>query len=203
MPRRTVITPTAPRSDVDLTALNAAVAACRACGLCQTRTNTVPGEGNPSPELVFVGEGPGADEDAQGRPFVGRAGELLTAMIAAMGFSRESVYICNVVKCRPPGNRLPEKDEVAACIGYLVRQLELLRPKVICSLGNTPLRALTGNDKLGITSVRGQVLDWRGTPLVPTFHPAYLLRNPPAKKPCWEDLKVVLKVLGREPPARG
>ena len=202
MPRRTAITPSAARDDADLAALNAAVAGCKACRLCETRTKTVPGEGSPTPELVFVGEGPGADEDAQGRPFVGRAGELLTAMITAMGFSRESVYICNVVKCRPPGNRLPETDEVAACAGYLVRQLELLKPKVICSLGNTPLRALTANDKLGITSMRGQVLDWRGTPLVPTFHPAYLLRNPPAKKPCWEDLKVVLKVLGREPPAR-
>lgn len=179
-----------------------AVAACRACGLCATRTTTVPGEGSASTELVFVGEGPGADEDAQGRPFVGRAGELLTAMIQAMGYPREQVYICNVVKCRPPGNRVPAPDEVAACLPYLERQLLAISPKVICTLGNTPLRALMGDDKLGITRLRGQRLDWRGIPLIPTFHPAYLLRNPPAKKPCWEDLKAVLAVLGRTPPPR-
>jgi uracil-DNA glycosylase family 4 len=186
----------------DIAAIAAEVAQCRACGLCATRTNTVPGEGNPATELVFVGEGPGADEDAQGRPFVGRAGELLTAMIVAMGFPRDQVFICNVVKCRPPGNRLPAPDEIAACQGFLHRQLLAIRPKVICTLGNTPLRALMGDDKLGITKLRGQRLDWRGIPLIPTFHPAYLLRNPPAKKPCWEDLKVVLGVLGRTPPAR-
>jgi DNA polymerase len=186
----------------DIAAIATEVAQCRACGLCATRTNTVPGEGNPATELVFVGEGPGADEDAQGRPFVGRAGELLTAMIVAMGFPRDQVFICNVVKCRPPGNRLPAPDEIAACQGFLHRQLLAIRPKVICTLGNTPLRALMGDDKLGITKLRGQRLDWRGIPLIPTFHPAYLLRNPPAKKPCWEDLKVVLGVLGRTPPPR-
>lgn len=185
-----------------LDAVAQAVAACQRCGLCQTRTTTVPGEGCASAELVFVGEGPGADEDAQGRPFVGRAGELLTAMIQGMGFARDQVYICNVVKCRPPGNRVPAGDEVAACLPYLERQLLGIAPKVICTLGNTPLRALMGDDKLGITKLRGQRLAWRGIPLIPTFHPAYLLRNPPAKKPCWEDLKTVLTVLGRTPPAR-
>ena len=187
----------------DLAAVTAEVSTCRRCGLCATRTNTVPGEGDPAARLVFVGEGPGADEDAQGRPFVGRAGELLTAMIGAMGFARSEVYICNVVKCRPPDNRLPERDEVAACLPYLHRQLLAIRPTVICTLGNTPLRALMGDEKLGITKLRGQRLDWRGIPLIPTFHPAYLLRNPPAKKPCWEDLKTVLAVMGREPPKKG
>lgn len=192
-----------PRSSDDSLPLIAAeIARCRACGLCETRTNTVPGEGSATAELVFVGEGPGADEDAQGRPFVGAAGQLLTKMIEAMGFRRDEVYICNVVKCRPPGNRTPEPGEVEACIGYLHRQLAVLRPKVICTLGNTPLRALMRNDKLGITRLRGQRMDWNGTPLIPTFHPAYLLRNPEGKKPCWDDLKQVLAVLGREAPAR-
>ena len=173
-----------PCGDDSLATIAAEVAKCRACGLCETRTNTVPGEGSATAELVFVGEGPGADEDAQGRPFVGAAGQLLTKMIEAMGFRREEVYICNVVKCRPPGNRTPEPGEVAACIGYLHRQLAVLKPKVICTLGNTPLRALMRNDKLGITRLRGQRMDWNGTPLIPTFHPAYLLRNPEGKKPC-------------------
>ena len=195
--------PASPLPASELTSIAAQVGACRACGLCQTRTNTVPGEGNPAAELVFVGEGPGADEDAQGRPFVGAAGELLTAMIQAMGFRREDVYIANVVKCRPPGNRTPESGEVAACLPYLNRQLLAIRPKIIVALGNTPLRALTGDDKLGITAQRGKMLDWQGIPLLPTFHPAYLLRNPPAKKPCWEDLKAVVKFLGRELPKRG
>jgi DNA polymerase len=186
----------------DLTAIAAEIAACRKCKLCEGRTNTVPGEGNPATELLFVGEGPGADEDAQGRPFVGRAGELLTKMIEAMGFKRDEVFIANIVKCRPPNNRPPAPEEIAACLPYLRRQVAALRPKVICSLGNTPLRALTGDDQLGITRMRGQQLDAGGIPLIPTFHPAYLLRNPPAKKPCWEDLRVVLKVLGRTPPAR-
>lgn len=178
------------------------IAACRACGLCSTRTNTVPGAGSITAELVFVGEGPGADEDASGEPFVGKAGELLTKMIGAMGLSRDQVFICNVVKCRPPANRTPAPDEVAACMGYLHRQLAAIRPKVICTLGNTPLRALMNDDSLGITRLRGTRLDYRGTPLIPTFHPAFLLRNDTAKKPCWEDLKQVLAVLGRTPPAR-
>jgi len=180
----------------------AQIATCRACGLCEARRNTVPGEGNPQPELLFVGEGPGADEDATGRPFVGAAGQLLTKMIIAMGFKREDVFIANIVKCRPPGNRTPEPAEVAACLGYLRRQIALLKPKVICALGNTPLRALMGDDSLGITRMRGQKLQFEGITLIPTFHPSYLLRNEEAKKPCWEDLKTVLKELGRELPKR-
>lgn len=181
----------------------AQIATCRACGLCETRRSTVPGEGNPQPELLFVGEGPGADEDATGRPFVGAAGQLLTKMIVAMGFKREDVFIANIIKCRPPGNRTPEPAEVTACMGYLRRQVAVLKPKVICALGNTPLRALMGDDKLGITRMRGQKLQFAGITMIPTFHPSYLLRNEEAKKPCWEDLKLVLKELGRELPRRG
>lgn len=193
--------PAGPAS-AELEAVAAAAAACRACGLCSGRSRVVPGEGDPQAVIAFVGEGPGADEDASGRPFVGRAGELLTAMIKAMGFERHQVWIGNVVKCRPPGNRAPEPAEAAACLPFIERQLLAIRPQVICTLGNTPLRALLGDQKLGITKLRGSRQDWRGIPLVPTFHPAYLLRNPPAKKPCWEDLKEVLKVIGREPPKR-
>jgi DNA polymerase len=178
------------------------IRACQACGLCRTRTNPVPGEGHAQPELLFVGEGPGADEDAQGRPFVGRSGELLTKMIEAMGLSRNTVFIGNIVKCRPPDNRTPDPAEIAACLPFLHEQIALLKPKVICTLGNTPLRALLGDDKLGITKVRGTRQDYRGIPLIPTYHPAYLLRNPPMKKPCWEDLQEVLKLLGRTPPPR-
>jgi uracil-DNA glycosylase family 4 len=186
----------------DLAAIAAQIATCQRCKLCQGRTNTVPGEGNPAAELLFVGEGPGADEDAQGRPFVGAAGQLLDKMIVAMGLRRDEVFIANVLKCRPPGNRTPEPDEVAACMPYLRQQIATLRPKVICSLGNTPLRALMGDDSLGITRQRGKQLDFAGIPVIPTFHPSYLLRNETAKKPCWEDLQVVLKLLGRTAPKR-
>lgn len=178
------------------------ISACRACGLCETRRSTVPGEGNPQAELLFVGEGPGADEDASGRPFVGAAGQLLTKMIIAMGFRREDVFIANIVKCRPPGNRTPEPSEVGSCMCYLRRQIAVLKPKVICALGNTPLRALMNDDKLGITRMRGQKLHFEGITLIPTFHPSYLLRNEEAKKPCWDDLKLVVKELGRELPKR-
>jgi uracil-DNA glycosylase len=178
------------------------IAMCHACGLCETRRTTVPGEGNPQAELLFVGEGPGADEDATGRPFVGAAGQLLTKMIIAMGFRREDVFIANIVKCRPPGNRTPEPGEVGACMGYLRRQIAVLKPKVICALGNTPLRALMNDDKLGITRMRGKKLRFEGITLIPTFHPSYLLRNEEAKKPCWDDLKLVVKELGRELPKR-
>jgi len=184
----------------DLEAIAVAIAQCRACGLCERRTRTVPGEGPATPDIVFVGEGPGADEDASGRPFVGAAGQLLEKMIGAMGFQRSEVFICNVVKCRPPGNRAPEPEEMSACMPFLEAQLTALRPKVICLLGATPLKALLGLS--GITRLHGQRQEWRGIPVIPTFHPAYLLRNAEAKKPAWEDLKAVLAVLGREPPKR-
>jgi DNA polymerase len=186
----------------DLATIAAEVSACTRCKLCSSRTNTVPGEGNPGPELLFVGEGPGADEDAQGRPFVGAAGQLLTKMIQAMGLARSDVFIANVLKCRPPGNRTPEPDEIAACMPFLRQQIAVLKPKLICTLGNTPLRALMGDDALGITRMRGKKLSFAGITLIPTFHPSYLLRNPEAKKPCWEDLQTVLKELGRTLPKR-
>lgn len=177
--------------------LAAEVASCQRCPLHKGRTNTVFGDGSRSAELMFIGEGPGADEDAQGLPFVGRAGELLTRMIVAMQFRREDVYIANVVKCRPPNNRQPEEEEAKTCIPYLKRQIELLRPKAIVTLGATPLRDLLG--KTGITRMRGKWLDYNGIKVMPTFHPAFLLRNPPAKREVWEDLKLVMRLLGKTP----
>ena len=172
---------------------------CEKCKLCSSRTNVVFGDGNRNADLMFIGEGPGADEDAQGLPFVGRAGQLLTKMIAAMQYDRKTeVYIANIVKCRPPGNRNPEPDEAAACIGYLKRQIELVHPKVIILLGAVPLLYLMGMK--GITSIRGKWLDYQGIRVMPTFHPAYLLRNPDAKIFAWQDLQMAMKVLGKTPP---
>ncbi len=185
-----------------LTQLAQEITACRACGLCSTRTTAVPGAGSDAAEVVFIGEAPGAEDDASGQPFAGKDGDLLNKMIVAMGLSREQVFITQVIKCRPPASRAPVADEVAACLGHLHRQLAAIRPKVICTLGNLPLRALLGDDSLGVTRLRGTRLDYRGTPLIPTFHPAFLLRNEAAKKPCWEDLKQVLAVLGRSAPTR-
>ncbi len=193
--------PVIPPTDT-LRACAADIANCRACGLGASRITTVPGDGDHQADIVFVGEAPGADEDASGVPFAGKEGDLLNKMIAAMGLRRDQVFITNVLKCRPPANRLPAADEVTACVGYLHRQLALIRPKVICTLGNVPLRALMGDDRLGVTGARGTRFDYRGTPLIPTFHPGFLLRNDSAKKPCWEDLKSVLAVLGRVPPSR-
>ena len=178
------------------------VGACQRCGLCAGRSNTVPGEGAPAAELVFVGEGPGADEDASGRPFVGAAGQLLDRMIGAMGLKREEVFIANAVKCRPPNNRNPQPDELLACQPYLNEQLQAIRPKVICSLGAVALRVLLGDDKAGISRNRGKDLAWEGIPLVATFHPAYLLRNPSSKGDAWTDLKRVVSLMGRSLPAR-
>ncbi len=191
------------RSPADgLACIAAEVATCRRCGLCATRTTTVPGEGAASPELLFLGEGPGADEDKAGRPFVGEAGQLLDKMIAAMGLARADVFIANVVKCRPPGDRSPEPVEVARCLPFLQAQIAVLKPRIICTLGNVPLRALFGDEVPGITRSRGQRMTWQGIAVIPTFHPSYLLRNPAAKKPCWDDLQAVLKELGRIPPTR-
>ena len=190
--------PEAPQSGTKQERLHAIaehIAACQRCGLCEKRTNTVPGEGNPNTELLFVGEGPGADEDKQGRPFVGAAGQLLDKMINAMGFAREEVFIANIVKCRPPGNRTPEEDEANTCMPWLEQQISVIQPKIICTLGNTPLRALSGNPKAGITRLRGKIFQWNNIPVLPTFHPSYLLRNQEAKKPCWDDLKSVLDTL--------
>ncbi len=170
---------------------------CTRCKLHKTRKNIVFADGNPKARLVFVGEGPGADEDAQGLPFVGRAGKLLTQMIEAMGLKRQDVYICNVVKCRPPENRLPEKDEIAACSPFLLRQLDAIAPQVIVCLGACAAQTLLETNR-GISQFRGQWLDFRGSKLMATYHPAYLLRNPSAKGEVWKDLQKVMAVLGLE-----
>ncbi len=174
---------------------------CTRCKLHKGRTNIVFGVGNPKAELVFVGEGPGHDEDLKGEPFVGRAGRLLTDMIKAMGLQREDVYIANVVKCRPPENRLPEKDEIATCSTYLLRQLDVIRPKVICCLGSCASQTLLQTTQ-GISKFRGEWFDFRGAKLIATYHPAYLLRNPPAKSEVWKDLQKVMAVLGLQPRKR-
>ena len=170
---------------------------CTRCKLHTTRHKIVFGDGSPKAELVFIGEGPGADEDAQGLPFVGRAGKLLTQMIEAMGLQRQQVYICNVVKCRPPGNRQPEKDEVDACSPFLFRQLDVLQPKVIVCLGATAAQTLLQTNR-GISHFRGEWLDYRGYKMIATYHPAYLLRNPHAKGDVWKDLQKVMAELGLE-----
>jgi uracil-DNA glycosylase len=170
---------------------------CTRCKLHKARTNIVFGVGNPKAELVFIGEGPGRDEDAQGEPFVGRAGKLLTQMIEAMSLRREDVYICNVVKCRPPENRLPEKDEIATCSPFLIRQLGVIGPKVICCLGACAAQTLLQTNQ-GISRFRGEWFDFRGSKLIATYHPAYLLRNPNAKGEVWKDLQKVMAVLGLE-----
>jgi uracil-DNA glycosylase family 4 len=175
---------------------------CQRCRLAGGRKSIVFGVGNPQAHLVFVGEAPGADEDQQGEPFVGKAGQLLTKMIEAMGYAREDVYICNVIKCRPPGNRNPEPDEVAACEPFLKKQLAALRPRMIVTLGKFAAQCLLRDDT-PISRLRGNFRTYEGISLMPTFHPAYLLRDPSKKKEAWTDLKSVnaaLKRLGFEPP---
>jgi DNA polymerase len=174
---------------------------CKRCKLHKSRTNIVFGVGNPKAELVFVGEGPGHDEDVQGEPFVGRAGKLLTQMIEAMGLRRGDVYICNVVKCRPPENRLPERDEIATCSPFLLRQLAVIQPKVICCLGACAAQTLLATNQ-GISRFRGEWFDYRGSKLIATYHPAYLLRNPNAKPEVWKDLQKVMALLGLNPPPK-
>ncbi|HRZ18215.1 MAG TPA: uracil-DNA glycosylase [Candidatus Hydrogenedentes bacterium] len=176
------------------------VRGCTACPLHATRHHTVPGEGNPNADLVFVGEAPGADEDARGRPFVGRAGQLLTDIIEkGMKMRREDVFICNVLKCRPPDNRTPNPEEVACCEPFLIRQLDLLRPKVICALGGTAAQTLL-KTAATVGSLRGVWHTYHGIPLRVTYHPAYLLRNPDSKRECWEDVKEILRLLDGEIP---
>ena len=174
---------------------------CTRCKLHKGRNKIVFGDGNPRAELVFIGEGPGADEDQQGLPFVGRAGKLLTQMIEAMGLQRGDVYICNVVKCRPPENRAPEPDEVATCSPYLLRQVDVIHPKVIVCLGAVAAKTLLQTTR-GISQFRGQWLEWRGHKLLATYHPAYLLRNPNAKGEVWKDLQKVMAELGLQPPKK-
>ncbi len=172
------------------------IADCRKCFLCQGRTNTVPGEGNPAARLLFVGEGPGQTEDETGRPFVGRAGELLTQIIEAIGLRRSDVYICNAVKCRPPQNRKPLPEEMAACRPFLERQIELISPAVIVALGASAAEALLGS-RQSLGQLRNRVHSYRGIPLVVTYHPAALLRNPNWKKPTWDDVRIARQLLDR------
>jgi DNA polymerase len=173
-----------------------AVAGCTRCPLYATATNPVPGEGNPNADFVCVGEAPGETEDRTGRPFVGQAGQLLTKILAAIDLRRQDVFICNVLKHRPPGNRNPAPDEVAACSPYLVRQLELIRPKVILALGTFAAQTLL-DTKLSIGKLRGSVHRYYGIPLVVTYHPAALLRNPAWKRPTWEDVQLARRILDR------
>jgi len=178
------------------------VRACTRCGLCKQRKQAVFARGTGSSGVCFVGEGPGADEDAQGLPFVGKAGQLLDRMIEAMGLGRDEVYVCNIVKCRPPDNRKPEPDEMAACMPYLNEQLELIAPRVIVALGATAVQGLLGTGE-GIMRMRGKWKSYRGQiDVMPTFHPAYLLRTPAAKREVWEDLQEVLRRIGRSVPSR-
>ena len=180
--------------------IRAGALSCRKCHLCESRTTVVFGEGSETAELMFVGEAPGFEEDRTGRPFVGKAGELLTKMIEnGRGLRRAEVYIANVLKCRPPQNRDPAADEVEACRPWLLAQIDHIQPKVICTLGRHALRALTGYEG-GISRARGRAMPFRGAFVLPTFHPAYLLRNPAAKREAWEDLKTVLRMLGRKAP---
>jgi len=200
-PRAIQLPSIAPDGDT-LARIQEDIGDCRRCRLCEQRNKIVFGVGNPEAKLVFVGEGPGADEDAQGIPFVGRAGQLLTQMIEGTAkkegipLLRSDVYICNVVKCRPPENRTPEPDEMEICGQFLYRQLNVIRPKAICALGSTAVKALLG-DKDGVTKLRGRWHKWRDIPLIVTYHPSYLLRpyNQNAKREAWEDLKKVLHLV--------
>lgn len=167
---------------------------CTRCKLHSTRKNIVFGEGDPNAQLLFIGEGPGADEDETGRPFVGRAGQLLDKIIAAIEMKRSDVYICNIVKCRPPNNRAPERDESEACGPFWRRQIEAIRPRVIVTLGNVPTQTLLATT-VGITKLRGRFHDYQGMQLMPTYHPAFLLRSPDMKKHTWEDMKMVRDLL--------
>jgi uracil-DNA glycosylase len=187
----------APRETLDAIALDIG-ADCRRCKLCSLgRTQIVFGKGNPKARLMFVGEAPGQEEDERGEPFVGKSGQLLTKIIEAIGLSREQVYIANVIKCRPPSNRNPEPDEVASCEPYLFRQIDVIQPKVIVPLGKFAAQSLLKTMD-PITKLRGRQFDYRGAVLIPTFHPAYLLRNPSAKREVWDDMKKVREILQSE-----
>jgi len=182
--------------------LRKSIGDCKKCKLCQNRTHLVFGEGSPEARLVFVGEGPGREEDLEGRPFVGEAGRLLTRIIEnGMGLRREEVYICNIVKCRPPNNRDPEADEIDACIPFLKQQLNLIRPQVICTLGRVAVRELLDKE-FKITKQRGNWYSFMDIPLMPTFHPAYIIRNPSRERQLkglvWEDIQKIMKHMGLE-----
>jgi DNA polymerase len=182
------------KSDESLEDIRTDLGDCARCRLSEKRRTLVFGVGNPRADLMFVGEGPGQEEDQQGIPFVGPAGQLLTKIIQAIDLTREQVYIANIVKCRPPNNREPEPDEAEACRPFLDRQIDAVRPKVICALGRVAALNLLHTDE-GITRLRGRIFTYRGAKLVPTYHPAFLLRNPNMKRHCWEDMKLVRRLL--------
>ncbi len=186
-----------PLADADLEQLCKLVRVCKKCALCRDRKNAVPGEGPPDADLMVVGEGPGANEDEQGRPFVGRAGKLLDDILAAIGCPRETVYIANIVKCRPPQNRNPEREEIAECVSYLHRQIALVKPRVIIAMGGVAASTLL-EFKGSLGSLRNKVHMFRGVPLVVTYHPAALLRNPNWKKPTWDDVRIARRLLAGE-----
>ena len=197
--RPTVTIETAPAVEPSetLEAIAAEIKACQGCGLCGTRTNVVPGQGNANgPDVMFIGEAPGQDEDLQGLAFVGRAGQLLTKMIEAMGYTRDEVFIANVCKCRPPGNRNPDPAESNACLPFLIRQIKVVKPKCIVALGRIAMQALY-DSQVSLSSVRGKWTVFQGIPLLPTYHPAYLLRYPVAKRDAWADLKKVMAKFGK------
>lgn len=179
---------------MDHVSLVAAISECTKCGLCATRTNTVPFDGDVAANLMVVGEGPGQHEDAQGKPFVGRAGKLLNDILAAIGLQRSAVYICNIVKCRPPQNRNPSPEEMEACIPYLYRQIELVRPTVILAVGAVAAGALLRTKK-SLGQLRNKVHEFNGIPLIVTYHPAALLRNPNWKKSTWDDVRIARRIL--------
>ena len=197
------IPPTIPTSDraAALQMIREDIGDCTRCALHKGRNKLVFGDGNPAARLMFVGEGPGADEDAQGIPFVGKAGQLLNNMITAMGLKREEVYIANVVKCRPPGNRTPEPDEGNTCSPFLFRQIDVVRPQVLVALGATAATYLLGQ-RQPLAGLRGRVHAFRGMQLIVTYHPAYLLRDPRQKKEAWADLQIAMRELGLKPPAK-
>ncbi len=186
-------------SVLSLQSIRAEIGDCQRCKLCKGRQNIVFGVGNAKARLMFVGEGPGRDEDIQGEPFVGAAGQLLNRMIEAMGLTRAEVYIANVVKCRPPNNRDPEPDEVAACEPFLRAQIKAVKPEVIVALGRHAVQTLL-RDSTPVSRQRGKWREYEGTPLMPTYHPAYLLRNPAEKRPVWQDLQNVMARLGSSKP---
>jgi len=179
-----------PAPPADLEAIRVELGDCRRCKLYTHRTHIVFGIGNPKARLIFVGEAPGRDEDLQGEPFVGAAGQLLNKIIQAIQLRREEVYIANIIKCRPPSNRNPESDEIAACEPFLIKQLQVIRPRLICALGSFAAQALLKSDEK-ISSLRGRFHRYQGIPLMPTYHPAFLLRNPNRKRDVWEDMKKI------------
>ena len=178
------------RERLTLDSIRQELGECTRCRLHEGRNHLVFGEGNPQAALIFVGEGPGRDEDLQGKPFVGRAGELLTRIIEAIDLAREEVYIANIVKCRPPHNRDPKPDEIQTCLPFLLKQLEAIKPRIICCLGTFAAQTLLGTEER-ISALRGRFHDYKGTKLMPTYHPAFLLRNPQFKKDVWEDMKMI------------